>query len=329
MKKTLASLVYYLEKLTGQDLVLAPVASSKLPLFLRERFTLRRVDIFGRSFLLALDSYGEENPSATAYANLAELLASHLGEAVVLILPAISSHIRQGLLKLGRPFIVPGSQTFLPLAIIDLKERHPTARQHVAKRLSPAAQCVLLYHLERETVHTWPLQKVAETIGYSPNMLVKVKHELEDAGLCQSERVGRTVTLGFCFQDRELWDHALPWLASPVRTIHWVHWATPPPSALPAGMSALSRLSLISDDRVPVYALDHKTHRAAIEKGTYRICADRDEANARLEVWNYSPSLLTARLDSVDPLSLYLSLKDDPNERVQEQLETLIQRFPW
>ena len=42
---------------------------------------------------------------------------------------------------------------------------------------------MLLYHLERETVHHQPLQKIAETVGYSPNMLAKVKHELEAAEL--------------------------------------------------------------------------------------------------------------------------------------------------
>jgi hypothetical protein len=31
----------------------------------------------------------------------------------------------------------------------------------------------------------------------------------------------------------------------------------------------------------------------------------------------------------VDPLSLFLSLRDFPDERVQQQLESLIDQIPW
>jgi hypothetical protein len=225
---------------------------------------------------------------------------------------------------LGRPFIVPGSQTFLPTAIIDLRERQPGVLP-TAKTLSPAAQCVLLYHLERESIHPWPLQKVAEVVGYSPNMLIKVKRELEAAELCDPVRSGRVVTLRFHVERRALWQKALPWLASPVRATHWVRWEKPPTQALMAGMTALSRATMIVDDRTPVYALHHK----ASKDNAFEICADRIAATARLEIWNYNPQLLTIREEMVDPLSLFLSLRHDPNERVQDQLETLIEQFPW
>jgi len=329
MKRLLTDLAEYLEKLTGREVPLKRIDAGKLPLFLRERFTLGKAEIFGREFLFALDSQEEEEPSAATYASLAELLTSQLGEPAVIVMPALATHVRQGLIRLGRPFVVPGSQTFLPTALIDLRERQPAPRVSVPKSLSPAAQCVLLYHLERETVSGWPLQKIAETVSYSPNMLAKVKHELVAAELCEAVRDGRIVTLRFHFERRELWEKALPWLTSPVRATYWVRWEKPPQGSLPAGISAMSRMTMMADDRSPVYAIDHRGHRAAIEDGGYRICTDRDGATARLEAWNYNPTLLTIRPDAVDPLSLYLTLKDDPNERIQDQLETLIEQFTW
>jgi hypothetical protein len=324
MKRTLPALVEYLEKLTGSPVDLAPAEPRSLPLFLRERFQLHQGEVFGRSFIFAIDTWGEEDPSAANYANLTENLSGHLGDSVVLVLPGLAQHIRQGLIRLGRPFIVPGSQTFLPTAIIDLRERQPTALP-AAKTLSPAAQCVLLYHLERQSIHPWSLQKVAEAVGYSPNMLVKVKRELEAAELCDPVRDGRVVTLRFHVERRALWQQALPWMASPVRATHWVHWEKPPAEAIMAGMTALSRATMIVDDRTPVYALHHKVFK----DNAFKICADRIDATARLEIWNYNPRLLTIREEMVDPLSLFLSLRHDPNERVQDQLETLIERFPW
>ena len=324
MKRTLPALGEYLERLTGSPVDLAPAEPRSLPLFLRERFQLHQGEIFGRSFIFAIDRLGEQDPSAANYANLTECLSGHLGDSVVLVLPGLAPHIRQGLIRLGRPFIVPGSQTFLPTAIIDLRERQPGTLP-TAKTLSPAAQCVLLYHLERESIHPWPLQKVAEAVGYSPNMLIKVKRELEAAELCDPVRSGRVVTLRFHVERRALWQKVLLWLASPVRATHWVRWGKPPTQALMAGMTALSRATMIVDDRTPVYALHHK----ASKDNAFEICADRIAATARLEIWNYNPRLLTIREEMVDPLSLFLSLRHDPNERVQDQLETLIEQFPW
>jgi hypothetical protein len=324
MKRTLPALGEYLERLTGSPVDLAPAEPRSLPLFLRERFQLHQGEIFGRSFIFAIDRLGEQDPSAANYANLTECLSGHLGDSVVLVLPGLAPHIRQGLIRLGRPFIVPGSQTFLPTAIIDLRERQPGTLP-TAKTLSPAAQCVLLYHLERESIHPWPLQKVAEAVGYSPNMLIKVKRELEAAELCDPVRSGRVVTLRFHVERRALWQKVLLWLASPVRATHWVRWGKPPTQALMAGMTALSRATMIVDDRTPVYALHHK----ASKDNAFEICADRIDATARLEIWNYNPRLLTIREEMVDPLSLFLSLRHDPNERVQDQLETLIEQFPW
>jgi hypothetical protein len=86
---------------------------------------------------------------------------------------------------------------------------------------------------------------------------------------------------------------------------------------------------MIVDDRKPAYALHHKDYRKGTTADGLEICADSIDATARLEVWNYSPRLLTIREETVDPLSLFLSLRHDPNERVQDQLETLIDRFPW
>lgn len=324
MKRILPALGEYLERLTGSPVDLAPAEPRSLPLFLRERFQLHQGEIFGRSFIFAIDRLGEQDPSAANYANLTECLSGHLGDSVVLVLPGLAPHIRQGLIRLGRPFIVPGSQTFLPTAIIDLRERQPGTLP-TAKTLSPAAQCVLLYHLERESIHPWPLQKVAEAVGYSPNMLIKVKRELEAVELCDPVRSGRVVTLRFHVERRALWQKVLPWLASPVRATHWVRWEKPPTQALMAGMTALSRATMIVDDRTPVYALHHK----ASKDNAFEICADRIDATARLEIWNYNPQLLTIREEMVDPLSLFLSLRHDPNERVQDQLETLIEQFPW
>lgn len=47
-----------------------------------------------------------------------------------------------------------------------------------------------------------------------------------------------------------------------------------------------------------------------------------------IEVWSYPPALF-AENEIVDPLSLYLSLKGDTDERTQSALHEMMRKFGW
>ena len=47
-----------------------------------------------------------------------------------------------------------------------------------------------------------------------------------------------------------------------------------------------------------------------------------------IEIWKYSP-LLLSETKVVDPLSLYLSMKDMEDERIQTSLEELLEKVEW
>jgi hypothetical protein len=54
----------------------------------------------------------------------------------------------------------------------------------------------------------------------------------------------------------------------------------------------------------------------------------REDNEVEIEVWSYDPRVL---LDgpTVDRLSLFLSLRDDPDERVQQALQEMMRSFSW
>ncbi len=117
--------------------------------------------------------------------------------------PALESYARNRLVRKNIAFIVPGSQMFLPTALIDLRERQPSLRPVKSDRLTPAAQCLVLYHLQRSTLSGTALQDVARKIGYTPVMLTRVRSELENAGMCESVRQGRTTRLRFLLKGKD------------------------------------------------------------------------------------------------------------------------------
>jgi hypothetical protein len=229
----------------------------------------------------------------------------------------------------GIPFIVPGNQAFLPSALVDLREYFPKPSAKRGSLLSPTAQLTVLYHLEREPLNDLPLRDIAQKIHCSAMMLSKVKDELEEAGICEVKRIGRSVTLLFPVSNKDLWDIASQRMGSPVKKTCWVRWISPPGyPALLSGISALSQRTMLADDRLPTYALGPRMLEAWLEKGTLIGCPDSEEAMTKIESWSYEPKILGDN-KAVDPLSLYLSLRETRDERVQQQLEGLLEEIKW
>jgi DNA-binding MarR family transcriptional regulator len=316
----------YLESIAGSTPVLrdAPAQTqASLPLFLRERYRLCHIELFGRECLLALETPGWETGSPAEYAAHAQAMQAQFSEPVTLVIPQVASYARSRMVQAGMPFIVPGSQLFMPFMMVDLRERFTAPGPEAGLPVTPAAQCILLYHLLRKPLHGMPLQDIAKLTGYSGMMVTKVKDEWETNGLCQTARAGRSVVVEFTAGGRELWHRAEQLLSSPVKKSHWGRWNRPALPALAAGYTALSHTTMIDDDPVPTVALHRKDFRALFDNGTFLTVGEYEEANVVIQEWSYNPRLLSDG-PYVDPLSLVLSLRGDSDDRVQQQLETVL-----
>lgn len=319
----------YLETLSGVSPHLRPLEVAHLPLFLRNRFSFYSVELFGMPWCLAQEDESWDTGSPGEYEKQAETLRQLLKARVVFVLSALPSNARNRMVQKGIPFIVPGTQTFLPGALVDLRERFPKPSGKGRTSLSPTAQLTVLYHLEREPLSGLPLKGIAGKLNCSAMMLSKVKDELEEAGICEVERLGRSMALIFPVKNRALWDLAKDRLTSPVKKTRWVQWTREPGyPALLSGISALSRRTMLADDRLPTYAFGPRMLELYLEQGVLVGCRDADQATTKMEVWSYEPKLLGDN-EAVDPLSLYLSLRYNADERVQQQLERLIEEVKW
>lgn len=326
---TVSRLKSYLETLSGSVPRLQALDAKRLPLFLRNRFSFYEMDLFGTRWSLACEDEAWDPGSPGEYEKQGGTLRRMLNSPVVFVLSELPSSSRNRMVQKGIPFIVPGTQAFLPSAIVDLRERFPRPIDRNRTSLSPTAQLTVLYHLERQSLSGFALKKIAEKLGCSAMTLSKVKDELEEAGICEAERAGRSMVLKFPDEKREVWKVAQDRLISPVKKWCWVRWERKPGyPALLAGVSALSRQTAIADDRLPTYAFGPKMMESFLEQGIIRGCRDAELATTKMEVWSYEPKLLGDN-EVVDPLSLYLSLRHDPDERVQQQLEKLLEELPW
>jgi len=324
------SLIPYIEALTGvrPRLEEQPEPSvSSVPLFLRERYDFLETQLFGRRLRLAMEKEQPNEVSPTEYGRHAALLKQLFGVEVVLVIPKMPSYVRNRLVREGIPFIVPGAQMFLPMLLIDLRERFSKAQSRIQNKLSPVSQLVVIYQILREAIARIPLGQLGEKLAYSPQAMSHAQEELQIANLCEVRRAGKMIFLEFTLRGKVLWERAEPIMTSPVRRTQWIRWGQPRARAVAASTTALSRLSMLAEDSVETYAMRDRAVVAALEQGELFGCGGREEADARMESWKYDPWVL-AENGSADPCSLYLSLQRSGDERVQKEIRFLIERLP-
>lgn len=115
--------------------------------------------------------------------------------------------------------MVPGKQVYLPFVGALLAERGLDNSSVAAKQIfSPAAQVLLLTHLQKESLDGWIISEIAKQLPYSVKTVSAAAKELELSGVCTVEGDNSGKYLHFMARE-EIWDKAYPWLTSPVQEV--------------------------------------------------------------------------------------------------------------
>ena len=322
---TVEALVSYLKSLLGQRFKTKKLPKSKLsglPVYLARAYVPYEIVLFGRR-LIALVKVSDVTESPRRVAREIAHFHRHLKRDVFVVLERIESWNRQRLIKLGIPFAVPGYQLYLPMLLLDLRERFPRRSFTDKGQLSWAGQVLLLRHLLFDDVSERSLSSLAERLDYSAMTMSKVASELSACELATTSKAGRSKVVRFPLSNIELWQRALPRLRSPVFKRLYVRGDNS--SLCRAGVEALSLRSSLQPDDIPTCAV----RKALFPKLTNLIeVYDEFEAELFVELWHYNPKCLT-NSTIVDELSLYLALSNDPDERVQIALEQMMESLQW
>ena len=214
---------------------------------------------------------GRREPSPAEYARDAEALRQVFSEDVILVLSALPSYVRNRLIQRRVPFIVPGTQMFLPMLMIDLREQYPRRAGGSKARLSSVAQVVIIYHLIRASISDVPLGIIAQQLQYSAMSLSKAQEELQEAGICEVERSGKALFLRFEGSRPAIWLRAIPFLSTPVKKTQWVRFGSSQPHAFKAGLTALSADTMLADDSIPTLAMRNRDLLGALRQGDTSI----------------------------------------------------------
>lgn len=322
----------YLGETLGMDISFFPWKDQKkLPLFLVNAYIFFETSFLNNPCLIMIPKNDVEVTPHMIQKNWKQIIEKWNGPCVY-ISDTISSYNRKRLIQHYIPFIIPNNQIYLPDFGFDLREHFKQHRIH-KEIFSPATQTVIISTLLKEKNERLIPSELAATLGYSSMTMTRAFNELETAGIGKLIKKGKERWWIFEGTKKDLWEQTNDMLRSPIRSREFMKFLPGSkmmyiPLDIPlAGISALAKTTMINSPRLRIYAISVEEYRQTnIPKGFQHSPAD--EADLELEIWNYNP-ILFSHDGKVDPFSLYLSLRETTDERIETALEELMENIQW
>ncbi len=323
--------VQYLNQVLGGDSIriTAKSRADELPYFLQDTYEVLLVDLLGQTVTLACVK-GHQLMVAQQINQHAKRLHELLHNPVVVALPEITPGERKQLIQHGIAFVVPGRQLFAPQMGIILSERFGMPPHREQELASPATQALLIWFLNHHLVsETWHPFEDAAALGYAGMTATRAIRELLQFDLFELEVRGRAKYLKLIGTRRELWEKAKPYLRTPVLRTLWTYdrRILDANGARWAGESALAKMTMLNEPQQPVLAMTAESAQQAKQAGVF--FEPREQADGvAVQVWRYMPGI-QAKEKTVDLLSLWLSLRDNRDDRIQMALDEIEEKFLW
>lgn len=336
MKQTLQ----YIEEILGIQPTATPIVKSyldKLPMYIPEIYKLYNSELFNIEIILA-ELKNEAELSILQTEKQVQQIRNLLNKKVVVVLEHLPAYNRKRLIEKGINFIVPGKQLYLPELLVDLRETftHPRAKQKNEKLL-PSAQFLLIYHMIHRNSH-WkieehPFKEIAQKLAYTPMAITNAIENLKYHDLVEV-RGEKEKFIRFRYDRHELWNvvHEQGLLVNPVIKTIFVDEKPKDLFLLQSNASALTEYSDLNPGRQEYYAIE-KSVFYGLQKSNVLINPNEQEGRYALEIWKYNPRPLVDELPNdmpvVDPLSLFLSVNDSRDERIEMALSQILEKFTW
>ncbi len=306
----------YLSRVLGIKVVYQDDAPASMPNYIAARYRIHRVVLAGKSALFVYPKDALETVSAVR--KHIDRIERVQGAPAVLVLDHLTYRQKEYLLRDHIPFVVEGKQIYLPFLAVYLQERNDSLRMKTNDML-PSAQILLLHYIYCGCGEMMT-SEAARKLAFTPTSISRASRQLEEMGLIRTEKRGVQKIICSEKTPEELFHAAKDSMGSPVKRVIYVPRAELREGMLLSGYSALSEYSMMNPPAVNCIATDS----ASIwEKTSSEKLLDSDD-QCEVELWRYDPKKLASNR-CVDRLSLALALDSDPDERVEEAVEEMLE----
>ncbi len=317
----------YLREIFNDKLNAQPISQHEmdmLPLYIGVMYTLWEAFIDGGRICLA-EPRSDELSTPSQLKKHQEIISGKVGCPAVFVLGLIKSYNRNRLIQKKVDFVIADKQLFLPSLLISLKESSGIVGSK-SKKIFPAAQCLILFHLQKKSLSRLGFSEIATLIHYNYLTITRAVDNLAKLGLCEVEGL-KAKKVVFTANKAELWNKSLNLLANPVKRSVYINDGLPKYLEVKTSINALAHYTRLNDDSKRYYAIWEKNFRDLHKKGLIKNFSQYD-GEFVLERWSYDPIILSDN-GFVDPLSLYLIYRDDTDDRVNYEINQLMKKIEW
>ena len=294
------------------------------PILLRNKYNFYEMNILGKQCVLMeiIDEVPNIDQLQKHIKQIENLTKGHL----VLFYKNITRYRRKSLIKNRIAFVLEDGQMYLPFLGLDLKKVQEIVEKDI-KRFTIPAQIAYLYFLyhKDEVVN---MTEFADKMGFNKMTASRALNDLYHANLITYKIGGKTGRSKEYkrITDPDYYMYGKEYLKTPVRKT--IHVKTKPLGALTAGFDALAELSMINPPSHPILAVD----KNRLKKEQIEIVENKDLIKdsqlVELQLWDYDPKLFADKRH-VDLMSLYVSLEEEADERVEQALEEVLRGEAW
>lgn len=318
----------YLEESFGLSIrlsLLGQAEQRRLPLYLKGSYEIQQADLDGVKLLFAKPKGNDFTPSQLEKQQFQ--LKEILQGIIVFVLEDLEPYFRKRLVENKIAFCQPGKQLYVPELLVNLSDlRSPNKAEPKGATLGYPSQCAVLYHLLVGSIEGMPLGEVAKLFVTSAMSVSRIAKELEQHNIITIQGTKEKQMHFVLRAKRQIWERVQELMVSPVKKVFYTDYPLDgEPLAVPSYDSALAKYSELSEGSQPAYAIarnqvDQLDESKGLQLGQY--------GRSRVEIWAYGPSAFS-KSHIVDPLSLYLSMRNEEDERIKTALEQMIDNIQW
>lgn len=251
------------------------------------------------------------------YSNISKRINDTLGKPAAFLFDDLVYYERNRMLSRGVYFIVSDKYAFLPFLVINAR----TAEVSERSSLTPVAQYILFYHLQSMSLDGKTYKDIERFVPYKYITISRAMKVLEQFSLCELKREsGGSITVHFLSDDRALWEKARPYLINPVKEVWYCDDIRSDDELCVCSYNALAHYTSLNPDHMLMFAFEKGPFKKMKSDNAF-YGLNKMDGTAKIEVWEYPPIGLKK---VVDKLSLYMTLKNDSDARVENELEIMI-----
>lgn len=248
----------------------------------------------------------------------ADIISEKKGMPCVFLFDDIAYYERNRMIEQNVYFVVSDKYVFLPFLLIKTK-----ATQRVkTDKLSMTSQYIILYHLQCKRIEYCTLAALEEMLPYKYVTLSRAIRQLDAMSLLNVE-FDNDGTKVFSFEKdlQSFWLKVKPLLQTPIKSTYYCNNIVK--SGYVSGINALSHYTSLNPDPYPSIAVDNDTFKELQFQNIFKGL-NNHEGIMTIEVWKYPPLQSVSDSAYVDRISLYLSLRNSHDPRIEKTLEDMM-----